>query len=127
MSRSDQRVDREEAESRRGIDHNIAVARDYGLESILQTKVAIDITEELALELGETDSCWDNVEVPYVRVMKGVLDRLVLIDEGVINGGVDLLWIEEGKGGVTLRIEIDQEGRVSSLGEGGREVYGGGG
>src|SRR5688500_13671118 len=55
MRRRNERVDRQQAEGRRTVDHDVWVQLPHWLELVLQAEVRIDLTDELRLELCQRD------------------------------------------------------------------------
>jgi hypothetical protein len=95
VRRGDERIDRQEPECRRCVDDDVLEVVNDALESILQPEVAVDVPQEFALELGQVDAGRDDREVLVARLADGVLDRLVLLYQDLVDRRLDLLRVEE--------------------------------
>src|SRR6266704_3488563 len=115
-------VDREEPKGRRCVHHDILIILRERLEAILQAKMAIDVPQELAFELGETDACGHQVQKFDVCLVDRILQCAIVLDQSLVDGKIQLLGIEIGQRRVALRIKIEQKRGESLLGECCRKV-----
>src|SRR6266850_5418861 len=86
MGGGHQGVDRQEAESRWRVHDDVLVVPKGRLESVLETEMAVDVSQELALEFRQTDARRDHVEMLEIGLVNGVLERLPFLDQGIVDG-----------------------------------------
>ena len=65
--RRDERVDRQQAERRRGVDQDVVVARLDRLERLLQRPLAPDLGRQRHVGAGEVDRCDGDVDLARAR------------------------------------------------------------
>src|SRR5580765_5117289 len=84
--------------------------------------MTVDIADELALEFREIDARRDEIEVLDVGRVDRVGERLVLIDQCLVDRALNLLGVEEREACVPLGVEVEKECLVTLLGECGGEI-----
>ena len=120
----DQRVDGDETERGRRVDHDELVSIGHEVEAILQPEVRVDLADELRLELGQGDPRRRHVEVGDGRRRDHVAERRA-VGEHVEHRFRKRAHVEVADRRIGLRIEIDEERTPAALREGRGQVDGG--
>src|SRR3989441_1722751 len=127
LVRGHQRVDAEQAEGGRAVDHHEVVLVLAGRELLLEEGFAAHLRDELDLGAGELDVRGDEVD-PEVAVLDDVAEGDLGIEEQVIKRELDLIGLLEAHVDrqVALRIEVDEEDTLAELSERASQVHRGG-
>src|ERR1700730_8361985 len=123
----DQRVDAEEAEGGRAIDHHEVVFVLAGGELFLEEGLAAHLRNQLDLGAGELDVRRDEGDA-QVAVLHHVTEGDLRIEEQVVEGELDLVGLLEAHvdGQMALGIEVDEEDALPELSECASQIYRGG-
>src|ERR1700694_13536 len=127
LVRGHQRVDAEEAEGRRTVDHHKVVFVLAGRELLLEEGFTAHLRDELDLRAGELDVGGDEVD-PEVAVLDHVAERDLRIEEQVVERQLNLIGLLEAHvdGQVALGVEVDEEDSLAELSERASQVHRGG-
>src|ERR1700674_492732 len=122
-----QRVDAEEAEGGRAVDHHEVVLVLTGCELLLEERFAAHLGDELDLSTGELDVRRDEVD-PEVAVLDHVTEGDLRIEEQVVERELDLIGLLEAHVDrqVALGIEVDEEDSLPEFSERASQVHRGG-
>ena len=85
MTRRHERVDGNEPEGRRRIDDDEIVERANRLETVAEAKMAVELPNQLALELRERDPCRRDPQGPGLGGIGDVLETDVRLRERIVD------------------------------------------
>src|SRR2546425_640327 len=127
LVRGHQRVDAEEAEGGRAVDHHEVVLVLAGRELFLEEGFAAHLRDELDLRSGELDVRRDEVHTE-VAVLDHVTEGDLRIEEQVVERELDLIGLLEAHVDrqVALGIEVDEEDALPEFSERASQVHRGG-
>ena len=125
MRRRDQRIDRQQTQRRRTVDHDVREVFTQAVEAILQPEMRVQLAYQLGFELRQADARRHDRQVRLLRLDDDVLDGAGRVDEGVVDTALYATDVHVGHRAVALRVEVDEESRLAAEGEGRREVDGG--
>src|SRR6202521_3614462 len=127
LVRGHQRVDAEQAEGWRAIDHHEVVLVLAGCELLLEERFAAHLRDELDLRAGELDVRGDEVHAE-VAVLDHMSEGDLRIEEQVIQRELDLIGLLEAHVDrqVALGVEVDEEDSLPEFSERATQVHRGG-
>ena len=114
VRRRDQRVHGDHSERRRRVDEDVVVLLTGVLHLVLQPEWAVEIADQLRLELGERDARRSEPEVRNPRRDDCILELDLLGDQDVVHRSHDLPRVDVAHRRIGLRVEVDQQ-RLESL------------
>ena len=122
-----QAVDGEQAERRRAVDEDVVVVVEHRLDGPAQPVLPAERRHQLDLGAGQVEAGRGDEQVLHRRRLDAVLERHLVHDDVVHRGLEPAVVDAETRGGVALRVEVDDQRAVAQLGQAGTEVDGGGG
>jgi len=127
LVRGDQRIDAEQSERGRAVDHHEVVLVLTGGELLLEKRFAAHLGDELDLGAGELDVRGDEVDTE-IAVLDDVAKGDLGIEQQVVEGELDLIGLLEAHVDrqMALGIEVDEEDSLAELSERASKVYRGG-
>jgi hypothetical protein len=126
VGRGDERVDRQQPEGRRTVDHDVSELSLQLVDLVLEAEVRVHLPYQPRLELGQPDPCRSDRQVREACRLDDVRQADVRIGDRVVGAPGDDRVFQERDAAVSLRVQVDQEDFSAPHRKRRGQVHGGG-